>query len=95
MFGLWKDWCDVAALGLEAQSVIAMRLVKIAGGGPAAAAECRRMVEEKFIAVAAAQAAALNALAGGQSVDAASRLALAPIKRRVHANHERLSRGWP
>ncbi len=95
MFGFWEDWCDFAALGLEAQSVIAMRLLKIAAGGPAADAECRRMVQEKFIAVAAAQVAALDALAGGKSVDIASRLALAPIKRSVHANRQRLSRGWP
>jgi hypothetical protein len=95
MFGFWKDWCDVAVLGLEAQSVIAMRVLKIAAGGPAADAECKRMIEEKFIAVAAAQTAALTALAGGKSVDIASRLALAPIRRRVRANHERLSRGSP
>ena len=93
MFSFWQDWMDAAALGLEAQGVIARRLVKIAAGGPAADAECRRMVEEKFAAAAAAQAAAVGALAVGMSMDAAARLALAPLRRRVRANHPRLSRG--
>jgi hypothetical protein len=93
MFGYWQDFMTVAALGLEAQGVIAMRLVKIAAGGPAADAECKRMVREKFDAIAAAQAAAFAALAGGQSMEAAARLALAPVCRRVRANRRRLSRG--
>jgi hypothetical protein len=93
MLNYWQDWMDAAVLGFQAQSVIAMRLLKIAAGGPAADAECKRMVREKFDAAAAAQAAALGALAGGASVDVAARLAMVPVRRRVNANHRRLSRG--
>ena len=34
-------------LGLEAQSVIALRMMKMAAGGAAAEAEMRRMISEK------------------------------------------------
>ena len=89
----WKDWIDAAALGLEAQGVIAMRLLKIAAGGPAADAECQLMVAEKFAAAVAAQAAVANALARGRSIHDAAALALVPMRRRVRANHRRLMRG--
>jgi hypothetical protein len=49
------------------------------------------MVEEKFAAASAAQAVATAALVSGESIESAARLALAPIWRRVHANHCRLS----
>jgi len=93
MFDFWSDWIDAAALGFEAQGVIAMRLMMIASGGPAADAECKRMVAEKFAAVAAGHGAAAAALARGQSLQAATALALAPMRQRVRANHRRLSRG--
>jgi hypothetical protein len=50
-------------------------------------------VAEKFAAVAAAHDAASTALAGGESLQAATALALAPVRRSVRANHQRLSRG--
>lgn len=88
----WKDWIDAAAMGLEAQGVIAMRLLKIAAGGPGADTECQLMVAEKFAAAAAAQIAAADALAGGKSIHAAAALALVPVRHRVRANHARLIR---
>jgi hypothetical protein len=87
----WKSWIDAAQFGLEAQSVIAMRLMKIATGGQDGAAECTRMVLEKIDAGAAAHTAGALALVGGgvrhggKSVEAATKLAMAPIKRRVRA----------
>jgi hypothetical protein len=94
MFNDWSDWIAVGALfALEAQGVIAMRLMKIAEGGPEADAECQRMVTEKFAAASASLAAATKALATGKSFEAAAKLALAPIRRSVRANHRRLSRG--
>ena len=88
-----KSWMDAAAFGLETQSVIAMRLMKIASGGPAGADECKRMVREKFDAATAAQIAGILALVGGNSLEAATRLAMAPVKRQVRSNHARLLRG--
>ena len=88
----WQSWIDAAQFGLEAQSVIAMRLMKIATGGQDGAAECTRRLE-KIDAGAAAHTAGALALVGGKSVGAATKLAMAPIKRRVRANHVRLIRG--
>jgi hypothetical protein len=78
----WKAWIDAAQFCLEAQSVIAMRLMKIATGGQDSAAECTRMVLEKIDAGAAAHTAGALALVGGKSVEAATELAMAPIKPR-------------
>jgi hypothetical protein len=51
------------------------------------------MVEEKFAAAFAFQAVAANALASGHSIRDAATLALVPVQRRVHANHDRLMHG--
>jgi hypothetical protein len=88
-----KSWFDAAQFGLEAQSVIAMRLMKIAAGGQDGAAEVTQMVLEKFDAAGASVTAGAVALAGGKSVVAAAQLAMNQVRRRVHANHLRLTRG--
>jgi hypothetical protein len=51
------------------------------------------MVLEKIDAVTAAHTAGALALAGGKSIEAVTKLAMAPVKRRVRANHLRLTRG--
>ena len=48
------------------------------------------MVLEKFDTAQASFTAGMLALAGGQGLEAASQLAMVPIRRRVHANHVRL-----
>ena len=53
---------DLALSGFEAQRVIALRLLKLAKGGPAATVEARRMLEEKW--TASAEAAATLASGG-------------------------------
>jgi hypothetical protein len=45
---------DAVMLGLEAQRVIGLRLIKLSVGGPAAQAEALRMVSEKTAALAEA-----------------------------------------
>jgi hypothetical protein len=87
-----ESWMDAAVFVLETQGVIAMRLMKIASGGPGGAAECRRMFFEKVDAASSAHTAACLALAGGESFEAAAQLAIAPVKRRVRANYVRLLR---
>jgi hypothetical protein len=62
-----------------------MRLMKIAHGGQGGAAECTRMVLEKFDAAVAAHTAGARS-----SAEAATKLALVPVRRRVRANHLRL-----
>jgi hypothetical protein len=86
----WKPWIDAMKFGFEVQSVIALRLIKIAAGGAESNAEVTRMVTEKIKALADAQTAGAVALARGKSVKAASKRAMTPIKRCVRANRRRL-----
>jgi hypothetical protein len=88
----WKPWLDAMIFGFEVQSVIALRLLKIAAGGVESDAERTRMVTEKVKALADAQSAGALALAQGKSMKAATKRAMTPIKRSVRANHRRLTK---
>ena len=80
----WKLSTDLALAGFEAQCVIALRLMKLATGGPAAGREARRMVTEKM--AASTEAAATLATGGSpQKVLRRSRTIM-------RANKKRLSR---
>jgi hypothetical protein len=80
----WKLSTDLALAGFEAQRVIALRLAKLAAGGPAADREARRMVTEKV----AASAEATATLAMGGSPEAV----LHRYRTIMRANQRRLSR---
>lgn len=83
---------DALQLGAEASSVVALRMLKLAGGGTAAAAEAERMVSEKVAAAMAAQSAlVLGALSGAPHAGPAR--AMAVYRRKVRANRRRLARG--
>jgi len=79
-----KTWLDAATLGIEMQRVVALRLMKIAAGGPAAQVEASRMVTEK--AAAFAEAATMLALGGS------SKKVIRRYRSHVRANARRLSR---
>jgi hypothetical protein len=85
-----KLWIGAVQFGLEAQGVIAMRLINIAHGGQDGAAECTRIVLEKFEVAAPAHTARALTLARGGSEEATTKIAMVPVKRRVCANHLRL-----
>ena len=72
-------------LALEANSVIGLRLIKIAHGGFDAFQEVNLMVEEKVDAATEA----MTTLLGGGSVE----MVLAGFRRRVAFNAERLAPG--
>ncbi len=82
---------DAWSLSLEAASVIGLRSLKIARGGPAADAETRRMIAEKVDAAVALQ---VKAMTGGLGVTPAGAAAktLAHYRRTVRANRRRLSK---
>jgi hypothetical protein len=81
---------DAFQLGLEAQTVIGLRLARIAQGDAAALAEANLMVAEKAQALAELQArVALSAIGGPQVTP---RHTLAHYRRKVRANRRRLSR---
>jgi hypothetical protein len=91
--GRLVTWMDAVKFNFEVQSVIAMRLMKIAAGGASGAAVSTKMVQEKAEASVASLTAGALALAKGGSVKAATKAAMVPMKKRVRANRKRLSSG--
>jgi hypothetical protein len=83
---------EAMRLGIDAQRVVALRLMRIAAGGASGAAEARRMVTEKFDAMASAQAALANAMWTGQDGNALALKTISIYGERVRANRRRLSR---
>jgi len=79
----WNFSSDVAAATFEAQRVIALRLMKLAQGGPAAQQEAQMMVSEKM----AASVEAAMALASGSSPESVMRR----CRTIMRANEKRLS----
>ncbi len=83
-----KNWMkltgDMALLGMEAQRVIGLRLMRIAAGGRGARFENERMVTEK---IAATQEAAATLMAGGSPEKVVRRYGT-----HVRKNRTRLSR---
>jgi hypothetical protein len=83
-------WFEAARFGADSHNVIALRMMRLANGGPLAATEATRMVSEKVAAFTEAQGALMNALVTGSSLDAAAAKAYAPYRRAVRANRRRL-----
>lgn len=80
---LWKPWLDAVNFSFEVQSVMALRLLKIAAGGPGSSAEPTRVVTEKVRAVAhakAADAVASEKVQAEADAQAADAVALAQCK---------------
>jgi hypothetical protein len=86
-FGL-KAW----QVGLEAQSVIALRMLRLAAGGARAETEASRMVTEKILAAGEAQMSAAAAAVRGHKKHVVAGKALSAYRKRVRANRRRLSR---
>ena len=85
MLKIWMDLAfNSALLCAEAQEVMGLRLMKLAGGGVHAEREARRMVAEKSIAFADAA----MSLATGASIDKV----VHRYRKIVHANKQRLTR---
>jgi hypothetical protein len=82
---------DSWSLGMEASTVIGLRMMKLAAGGAAAQAEAQLMVSEK---VATGMTLPMLAMTGqlgasGQAIAAGS---LAHLRKKVRANRRRLSK---
>jgi hypothetical protein len=81
---------DAWSLGLEASSVIGLRLMKIAAGGAAAEEETRLMLREKFEAGWAIQGKAMTGALGVTPHSATTRT-LAHYRKKVRSNQRRLA----
>ncbi len=76
----------------EAQSVIAMRLLGMAGVWSVPPSEKTRMVSEKFRAATRSNGAAVEAVLKGHTPDEVFAAALKPYRRHTRANSRRLTR---
>lgn len=92
MFNIMNAWIEAMRFGADSQRVIALRLMRLASGGPLAATEAQQMVSEKIAAFGEAQGVLLTALLTGTSLEAAAAKAYVPYRRRVRANSRRLAR---
>ena len=92
----WNPWLalssQAALLGLEAQRVMALRIMHLAAGGARGQAEAQRMVTEKFAAFVEAQAAAVAGAIEGANSHRTGRKVLSVYKKRVSRNRRRLTR---
>ena len=92
----WTDWCSLslrtAQLGWEAQSVIALRLMRLAVLGSGSQTEARRMITGKVAALAEAQSGAAAAVIKGGKSHRVAKKVLGVYKKRVRANKRRLTR---
>jgi hypothetical protein len=81
---------DASRLGMEAFTVVGLRMGKLATGGAAAQLEAQRMVSEKATAFVEAQLELARSIALGQG-NKAPRRVLAGYRKRVRANQRRLT----
>jgi hypothetical protein len=83
----WATW----QMTLEAQEVIALRMMKFASGGDLGGHEALRMVTEKAQTAMQAQFGIAQAMMSGSPENATGH-ALALYRRKIRANRRRLTR---
>jgi hypothetical protein len=93
---MFFPWLSLAIktgqLAIESQSVIARRMVRIAGGGSDAQSEIQTMFSEKAAALADAQIALARGLLWNADHAVTAQRVLTVYRKRVRANNRRLSR---
>jgi hypothetical protein len=90
-FGDWaKMAMDSAMLAIESQQVIALRLTKMACGGPDVQREAELMVSEKLSAMVDSSQMLMNAAIVGQADLGAGKI-IKHYRTAVRANRKRLS----
>jgi len=81
-----------AFLAMEAQEVIGLRMLRIAAGGRTADREMERMMSEKISAAVQLGTSAAISAAAGKSATAIATSAVSGYRKKVRANHRRLTR---
>jgi hypothetical protein len=90
LFDVINTWLEAVRFSADVQRVMALRMMRLASGGPLAVTEARQMISEKVVAFEASQVAIVTALAIGSDFYAATAEAYAPYRRCVRANRLRL-----
>jgi hypothetical protein len=79
-------------VGIDAQNVIFLRMLRLSAGGARGQSEARRMVSEKIAASVEAQATAVSGMITGRKDTVVAGQVLRGLQKRVRANKRRLSR---
>ena len=87
---LMSAWFEAARFAADSQRVIALRMMRMANGGPLAVTEASKMIAEKIAAFNEAHGAIVTTMMTGGSLDTAAAKAYAPYRRAVRANNRRL-----
>jgi hypothetical protein len=90
LFDIIDTWLEAVRFSADVQRVMALRIMRLASGGPLAVTEARQMISEKIVAFEASQVAIVTALATGSGLYAATAEAYVPYRRCVRANCLRL-----
>lgn len=88
----YQIFFDLSRLVFESNMVIGLRMMTLAAGGAKATSEMQLMTVEKLQAASAVMIDNAFALASGKSMEAIGRSTVAHYRRKVRANHRRLSR---
>ena len=91
----WQAGMSAMLLAAEAQTVMAYRLMGLAGLWSVDAKENSRMMSENPPAFAASAIAASTAMMRGERPDQVMTAAMIPLKKRTSSNAKRLSRRGP
>jgi len=91
----WANALQIGFVMAEAQSVIAMRMMGMAGVWSVPKTENARMLSEKVHAFIKGSTDAGLAAASGKSPDAVTAAAIKPIRRATRSNHRRLTKRGP
>jgi len=88
----WANAMQFGYLMAEAQAVIAMRLLGMAGVWSVTPAEDARMISEKVYAMTKATTDSAKVAMSGGTVDQIAAAAIKPIRRKTRANARRLGK---
>jgi len=88
----WANAMQFGYLMAEAQAVIAMRMMGMAGVWSVTSAEDSRMISEKVYAMTKATTDATKVAMAGGTADQIAAAAIKPIRRKTRANARRLGK---
>jgi hypothetical protein len=94
-FALWQTSATFWRLAAEAQTVIALRTLGMAGLWNTGKAENERMVSEKTEAFTQSAVASGRAMARGASPNQIARAGMKPLARKTKSNVARLTKAGP
>ncbi len=92
IFDMWRVGAEMGTLAIEAQAVVTMRVLGMAGAWPVKSTENKLMSDEKPPEFAKAAVAATKMAMSGGRPDQILSAAMKPLTTKARANRKRLSK---